>query len=222
MTKEDIKEISIKGLTLGLILFLSTLIELLINKDMHHLQIVGTFLIPIILGYCLLGMFIRWMVYRSTIRKEGFHLFTGVSIVYWIFMISAIFMAGAYFIPQVIRYIVVANIATLLLVWLLNCIYLKNIAKELNSSLAYYNRTLVEDLQEKPLTEDMFLEDIQNYCKKNHLSLEILEYGIPAKIKMNNVHYNVKLGQYYSMIGTLTYTLEFHNVVSEVNNNSNV
>jgi uncharacterized membrane protein len=221
MTKEDIKEISIKGLTLGLILFLSTLIELLINKDMQHLQIVGAFLIPIILGYCLLGMFIRWMVYRSTIRKEGFHLFTGVAVVYYIFMFSAIFTAGAYFIPQVIRYIVVANTATLLLVWFLNCVYLKNIAKELNSSLKYYNRTLVEDLQEKPQTEDMFIEDIKNYCKKNHLSLEILEYGIPAKIKMNNVTYIVKLGQYYSMIGTLTYTLEFHNVVSEVNNNSN-
>lgn len=221
MTKEDMKEVSIKGLFIGLILFLSTLIELLINKDMQHLQIVGTFLIPIILAYCLLGMFIRWMVYRSTIRKEGFHLFTGAAVVYWIFMFSAIFMAGAYFIPQVIRYIVVANTATLLLMWFLNCVYLKNIAKELNSGLAYYNRTLVEDLQEKPQTEDIFIEDIENYCKKNHLSLEILEYGIPAKIKMNNVLYIVKLGQYYSMIGTLTYTLEFHNVVSEVNNNMN-
>ncbi|MFL0269408.1 DUF4318 domain-containing protein [Candidatus Clostridium radicumherbarum] len=221
MTKEDMKEVSIKGLFIGLILFLSTLIELLINKDMQHLQIVGTFLIPIILAYCLLGMFIRWMVYRSTIRKEGFHLFTGAAVVYWIFMFSAIFMAGAYFIPQVIRYIVVANTATLLLMWFLNCVYLKNIAKELNSGLAYYNRTLVEDLQEKPQTEDIFIEDIENYCKKNHLSLEILEYGIPAKIKMNNVLYIVKLGQYYSMIGTLTYTLEFHNVVSEVNNNIN-
>lgn len=221
MIKEDMKEISIKGIALGLILFLSTLIELLINKDMQHLQIVGTFLIPIILGYCLLGMFIRWLVYRSTIRKEGFHLFTGASVVYWIFMFSAIFTAGAYFIPQVIRYIVVVNTATLLLVWFLNCIYLKNIAKELNSSLTYYNRTLVEDLQEKPQTEDIFIEDIENYCKKNHLSLEILEYGIPAKIKMNNVSYIVKLGQYYSMIGTLTYTLEFHNVVSKVDNNIN-
>jgi|GEM_PF-646316 len=221
MTKEDKKEISVKGLILGLILFVSTLIDLLINKDMQHLQIVGTFLIPIILGYCLLGMFIRWMVYRSTIRKEGFHIFSGAAIAYWIFMLSTIFMAGAYFIPQIIRYIVVANTAALLIIWFLNCVYLKNIAKELNSGLAYYNRTLVEDLQEKPHTEDIFMENIENYCKKNHLCLEILEYGIPAKIKMNNALYMVKLGQYYSVIGTLTYTLEFHNVVSKINNNFN-
>ncbi|MFL0248200.1 DUF4318 domain-containing protein [Candidatus Clostridium stratigraminis] len=221
MTKEDIREISIKGLSLGLILFLSAIIELLINKDMQHLQIVGTFLIPIILAYCLLGMFIRWMLYRSTIRKEGFHLFTGVAVVYWISMFSAIFMAGAFFIPQVIRYIVLANIATLLLIWFLNCIYMKSIAKELNYNLSYYNRTLVEDLQERPQTEDIFIEEIETYCKKNHLSLEIIEHGIPAKIKMNNVLYIVKLEQYYSMFGTLTYTLEFHNVVSEINNNIN-
>jgi hypothetical protein len=214
MTKEDRREITVKGLFLGLILFLSTLIDLLINKDMQHLQIVSTFLIPIILGYCLLGMFIRWMVYRSTLRKEGFHLFSGVAIVYWIFMLSIILMACAYFIPQVIRYIVVANVATLLLIWFLNFVYLKNIAKELNYGLAHNCRTLVEDLQERPQTEDMFMEEIQNYCKKNYLSFEILEYGIPAKIKMNNDLYIVKLGQYYSVVGTLTYTLEFHNVVS--------
>lgn len=221
MTKEDMREITSKGALLGLILFVSTLIDLLINKDMQHLQIVGTFLIPIILGYCLLGIFIRWMVYRSTIRKEGFQLFSGVAIVYLILMFSTIFMAGAFFIPQVIRYIVVTNIIVLLLVWFLNCVYLKNIAKELNSGLAHYNRLLVEDLREKPHTEDMFMEHIQNYCKKNHLSLEILEYGIPAKIKMNNILYMVKLGQYYSVVGTLTYTLEFRNIASQVNNNLN-
>lgn len=221
MTKEDIREIAVKGLFLGMILFVSTLIDLLINKDMQNLQIVGIFLIPIILGYCLLGMFIRWMVYRSTIRKEGPHLFSGAAIVYWILMLSTIFMAGSYFIPQVIRYIVVANTATLLLAWLLDCVYLRNIAKELNSGLSYYSRTLVEDLRERPQTEDMFMEEIKNYCKKNHVSLEILEYGIPAKIKMNNALYMVKLGQYYSVVGTLTYTLEFHNVVSQVDNNFN-
>lgn len=221
MTKEDRRDFTVKGLFLGLILFVSILIDLLINKDMQHLQIVGTFLIPIILAYCLLGIFIQWMVYRSTLRKEGVNLFSGAAIVYWIFMISTIFIAGAYFIPQVIRYIVVVNVATLLLVWFLNFVYLKNIAKELNSDLAYYSHTLVEDLKERPQTEDMFMEELENYCKKNSLSFEILEYGIPAKIKMNNVPYIVKLGQYYSVVGTVTYTLEFHNVVSQINNNFN-
>lgn len=216
MTKDDRREIAVKGLFLGLILFVSTLIDLLINKDMQHLQIVGTFLFPIIVGYCLLGMFIRWMMYRSTLRKKGSHLFSGPAIVYWIMILSAIFTAGAYGIPQVIRYIVVANIATLLLLWILDCLYLKNIAKELNSGLEYYSRTLVEDLPARPQTEDMFMGEIENYCKKNNLSLEIKEFGIPAKIKMNDTLYLVKLGQYYTLTGIIVYTLEFHNIVSKI------
>jgi hypothetical protein len=221
MTREDRIEIAVKGLFLGLILFVSTLIELLINKDMQHLLVLGTFLIPIILGYYLLGMFIRWMVYRSTIRKKGFHLFSGVAGVYWIMMLSTIFMAGAYFIPQVIRFIILANAATLLLVWLINCLYLKKIATEMNSGLEYYSSTLVEDLTARPQTEDMFMEEIENYCKKHNLSIEILEYGLPAKIKMDNTLYSVKLGEYYDIMGAIVYTLEFHNIVSKTSTSIN-
>jgi len=221
MTREDKKEIAVKGLFLGLILFVSTLIYLLIDMDMPNLRIVGTFIIPIIFGYCLLGMFLRWMVYRSTIRKEGFHLFSGTAIVYWIWILSTFFMVVAYWIPQIIRFIVLVNIATLLIVWLLNFIYLKNIAKELNSGLKYYSRTLIEDLPKKPQTEDMFMQEIENYCTKNHLSFEIINYGIPAEIKIDNTLYTVKLGQYYSVVGSPVYTLEFHNIASKVENRAN-
>lgn len=221
MTKEDRREITAKGLFLGLILFVSTLIYLLMNMDMLNLQIARTFFIPIIVGYCLLGIFIRWMVYRSTIRKKEFHLFSGFAIVYWIWIFSAFLMFISFWIPQVIRIIVLVNVAALLLVWLLNYIYLKNIAKELNSGLKYYSRTLIEDLPRKPQTEDMFMEEIENYCTRNHLSFEIINYGIPAEIKIDNTLYIVQLGQYYSMIGSLVYTLEFHNKVSQVENRAN-
>lgn len=221
MTKEDIREITLKGFLLGLILFVSTFIYLLINKDIQHLQIVWTFIIPIMVGYFLLGMFIRWMLYRSTVRTIEFHLLSGPSIIYWIWMIVLIIIVSAYWIPQVIRYIILANVGTLLLVWILDCLYLKSIAKELNSGLEYYSRTLVEDLPARPKTKDIFMDKIYTYCKKNHLSLEIIEYGIPAKIKMNNTLYTVKLGEYYTLMGSIVYTLEFHNVVSKVGNNSN-
>ncbi|WML32792.1 DUF4318 domain-containing protein [Clostridium sp. OS1-26] len=220
MTKEDRREITVKGLFLALILFMSMLIDLLILRDMQHLQVVGTFLIPIIAFYCLLGMFIQWMVYRSTLRKKEFHLLSGTAAIYWICMLSIIFMVCAHWVPQVIRYIVVANGAALLLVWFLDYLYMKKIANELNSGLEYYSRVLVEDLPARPKTEDMFMEEISNYCKKNHLSLEILEYGIPAKIKMNNIQYMVKLGQYYTLVGILVYTLEFHNMISKIKNSS--
>lgn len=220
MTKEDRREITVKGLFLALILFMSTLIDLLILRDMQHLQVVGTFLIPIIAFYCLLGMFTQWMVYRSTLRKKEFHLLSGTAAIYWICMLSTIFMVCAHWVPQVIRYIVVANVAALLLVWFLDYLYMKKIAKELNSGLEHYSRVLVEDLPVRPKTEDMFMKEIENYCKKNHLSLEIMEYGIPAKIKMNNTQYMVKLGQYYTLVGILVYTLEFHNVVSKVKNST--
>jgi hypothetical protein len=214
MTREDIKETVVKGLFLGMILFVSTLISLLISNDMQNLQIVRTFIIPILAAYCLIGIFVLWMRYRSTLRKRGSSLFSGPSIVYWIWILATIIMAGSYGIPQALRYIILTNTATLLIVWLLDCLYLKNIAKELNSGLGFYRLTLVEDLNSKPQTEDMFMKEIESYCIKNHLSLEVIEYGIPAKIKMNNNLYTVKLGQYYSIIGTIVYTLEFQNIVS--------
>lgn len=221
MTREDIKETIVKGFFLGLILFVSTLISLLISNDMQHLQAVGTFLIPILIAYCLIGMFILWMRYRSTIRKKGFSLFSGAAAVYWVGIFAAIFMAGSYGLPQFLRYIILANVATLLLVWLLDCLYLKNIAKELNSGLGYFRQTLVEDLESRPTTEDMFMKEIENYCIKNHLSLEIIEYGLPAKIKMDNTLYTVQLGQYYTIIGTIVYTLQFKNIVSRTTTSDN-
>lgn len=214
MTREDKREITVKGLFLGLILFVSALIVLLINQDMMHLQIVGVYLIPIIAGYALVGMFLRWMVYRSTLRNKEFHLFSGAAAIYWIWLLTILLAVCSYWIPQVLRYIVLANAAALLLVWLIDYLYLKNIAKELNSGLQYHRRTLVEDLSERPQTKDMFIKEIENYCRKNSLPLEIIEYGIPAKIKMNNILYQVQLGQYYTMLGTVTYTLEFHSIVT--------
>jgi len=221
MIKEDRDEIIVKGLFLALILFLSTLVNLLIQQDIQHLKIVSISLIPIIIGYCLLGMFIRWMVYRNALRREGPNIFSGSAIIYWIFMFSIIIMVCASFIPQFIRDTITVNVAALLLVWLLNYLYLKNIAKELNSDLEYYCRVLVEDLPRKPQTEDMFMEEIENYCKKANLSLEIIEYGIPAKIKMNNTLYMVKSGQYYTIMEGTVYTLEFHNMISSQMNKAN-
>lgn len=215
MMREDSTEIILKGFFLALILFLSTLINLLIQKDIQHLKAIDTFLIPIILGYCLIGIFIRWLVYRSTLLKDKSHIFSGAAAIYWIFIFTTIIMFCAALIPKLIRDIITVNVMILLLIWFLNYIYLKKIAKELNSGLKHYSRVLIEDLPEKPQTEGRFIGEIENYCNRNNLSLEILEYGIPSKIKMNNAVYIVKPGQYYNVMGGAVYTLEFHNIVSK-------
>jgi len=221
MIREDKIDIVTKGLFLGLILFISTIIYLLISRDMQNLKTVGTFLIPIVLCYALVGILIRWLVYRSALKKESSHLFSGVASYYWVWMLCIVFSVCAYFIPQAIRYIVLTNAGVLLLIWVLDYLYLKNIAKELNSGLKYHRVTLVEDLSSRPKTEDKFMEEIENYCKKNHLTLEVIEYGMPTKIKMDNTPYLVKLGQYYSMVGTVVYTLEFRSILSNAVSNEN-
>lgn len=215
MTREDRREITGKGLLLALILFVSTLLVLLINQDMMNLQTVGIYLVPIIAGYCLLGMFVRWLAYRSTLIKKDFHLFSGPAAIYWLQMLTIAIAVTACFLPQPLRYIILANAAALFLAWLTDYLYLRSVAKELNSGLQHHSRTMVEDLEERPQTVDMLMNEIENYCKKNRLTLEILEYGIPAKIKMNNTLYKVQLGQYYNLFGTATYTLEFHSMVTE-------
>ncbi|EHI98205.1 hypothetical protein CDLVIII_1513 [Clostridium sp. DL-VIII] len=214
MMKEDRVEIISKGLFLAVILFLSTVINLLIQRDIQHLKSIGTFLIPIILCYCLIGIFIRWIVYRNTLIKDGYHIFSGAAAIYWIFIFTAIIMFCAFLIPKFIRDIITVNVIILLLIWFLNYIYLKRIATELNSGIKHHSRVLIEDLPEKPQSEGRFIGEIENYCKRNNLSLDIIEYGIPSKIKMNNTMYVVKLGQYYDVMGGMVYTLEFHNIVS--------
>lgn len=215
MTNGEKKEIIINGLILGMILFLSTLFILLINIYIENFQVIWTFLIPIFVGYCLLGMFIRWMAYRSTLRKNGFSILSGTDIAHWILFFSTIFMVGAFSLPHFIRYVVVTNVLTLLLIWFLNCIYIKKISNELNTNMDYYRKAIVIDLSKKPETEEIFTKEIVNYCKKNHLSLEIIEYGIPSKIKLDNILYLVQLGQHFSVEGCIIYTLEFHNIVSK-------
>lgn len=214
MTKEDVKEIALKGLFLGLILFGSTLIYQLVIQNVKNLQIIGTYLIPFIVGYGVIGILLRWLLHLSTVKTQQFHLFSGPAAVYWIWMIGIVVILCAYLIPTAVREIVLVNSAALFLTWLIDYLYLKNIAKELNSGLGYFSRVLIEDLQAHPRTEDKFMDEIQSYCKKNNISLDIIEYGMPAKIKMNNKLYQVRLGQYYSLIGTLVYTLEFHNILS--------
>lgn len=215
MTKEDVKEIALKGLFLGLILFGSTLIYQLVIQNVKNLQIIGTYLIPFIVGYGVIGILLRWLLHLSTVKTQQFHLFSGPAAVYWIWMIGIVVILCAYLIPTAVREIVLVNSAALFLTWLIDYLYLKNIAKELNSGLGYFSRVLIEDLQAHPRTEDKFMEEIQSYCKKNNISLDIIEYGMPAKIKMNNKLYQVRLGQYYTLIGTLVYTLEFHNILSQ-------
>lgn len=219
MLKEDKIEILSKGLFLALMLFLSTIIYLLIQQDTQHLKIVGALLVPIILGYCVIGVFIQLIAYRNSLKAEVSPIFSGASIIYWIFLITTAVMLCASFIPQIIRDTITINIIVLFLVWLINYLYLKNIADELNSELGYSSQVLVEDLRERPQTEDIFMEEIKNYCKKNNLDLEIIWYGIPANIKMNDINYTVRLGEYYSILGNVVYTLEFHNTFSQTQNN---
>lgn len=215
MTKEDVKEIALKGLFLGLILFASTLIYQLVIQNVKNLQVIGAYLIPFIVGYGVIGILLRWLLHLSTVKTQQFHLFSGPAAIYWIWMIGIVVILCAYLIPTAVREIVLVNAAALFLTWLIDYLYLKNIAKELNSGLGYFSRVLIEDLQAHPRTEDKFMEEIQSYCKKNNISLDIIEYGMPAKIKMNNKLYQVRLGQYYTLIGTLVYTLEFHNILSQ-------
>ena len=68
---------------------------------------------------------------------------------------------------------------------------------------------LLEDLERKPRNADEFMECIASYCKKNALDLEVLQYGIPAKVKMGDELYEVKLVEYCSLSNGIVSALEF-------------
>ena len=68
---------------------------------------------------------------------------------------------------------------------------------------------LVVDLDEKPATMEAYFHEIEKYCEANHWNLEYIKKEKPALIRINGKKYAVKIGLYYTPIGTIVYTMTF-------------
>lgn len=67
----------------------------------------------------------------------------------------------------------------------------------------------LEDLDHRPRNEDEFMEQVENYCKRSGLAYEIIQYGMPAQVRLDEVRYFVKVSEYCSMASGIVPALEF-------------
>ena len=211
MWEERIKELG-KSVAIGFILFFSAVMSLMIRTDLVHLELFSKKLSLIVGIYVLGAVVIRWL-FSLEIMHRASVFFQGMSMVWWIFLFSFASGISVTVMPAYIHRIVLTNIVVLLCMLSGNYLYMRYIAKEMNRGDWKKGFVLVEDLKCRPKNEDEFMREICEYSRKNALELEIIWYGMPAKIKMGGELYEVKLTEYYNF-GGVNYALEF-TVVSE-------
>lgn len=208
MRKEECIEELLKSVKIGLVLFFSAVISLMLNHDMVHLELFSEKIFLIVGIYIGVVIIIRLMLSSKIIRKISF-LFSGAAIVWWSFLIYFIVSTISQFLVDYVRNIVIMHLAIALCAVLGNYLYMRYVSKELNEGEWKKKLVLLEDLEQKPRNEDEFMECIISYCKKNALDLEVFQYGIPAKVKMGDELYEVKLVEYCSLSNGIVSALEF-------------
>lgn len=208
MTKNEwFKDIG-KSIVIGLLLFFSAVLYLMLKKDMIHLHIFSENVIWLMGGYVVGIIGIRYICSMKSIKKLAV-LFQGEAIVWWILLGSLLWMDIVSLMPDYVRGIVFANVCVVMCIAAGNYIEMYFISKELNREDWKRGFVIVEDLPSKPRNEEEFFKSILCYCKKNALELEVLDYGMPAKIKMGGQIYDADVMEYCSLSDGIVYALRF-------------
>lgn len=199
------KENVMKGINIGFVLLISSILTLRLTNDIEGVIKVFNYFIPILIGYGLLGVLIQWIRNLPHKSSEGS---MGVGIYYWIFIIVIFISVIGNFIPDYIRYIILVNIVVLIALWIFDYILLGKVAKELNGEESHKYNTLLIDLKEKPRTKEEFFKVLEEYCISNKILLEYVEKDLPAIVKMNKNLNKVEIGYYFDVSGATIYTLK--------------
>lgn len=195
----------------GLIYFFSAVFSLMLNKDMLHLKLFSDNLFLISGIYIILALIIRF-IFSLEYIKSFLVMFKGPASLLWIFIIITILPLTNLILEPYMQHIAKIHIIITLLLIIGNFLYMRNISIKLNNGNWKHGFKLVEDLPCKPKNEDEFMQYIYNYCQKNSLEIEVIKYGMPAIIKLEDELNEVSLQSYLSMAGGIIYTLEFKNI----------
>lgn len=197
-----------KCIALGLTLFFSSVFVLLLTHDMVHLELFADKLFLIMGSYIGIVLVLRGISSLKIFHRIGF-LFSGASMIYWVGLFLLPVEVIGTFLDDYLRHILTANALVLTAVLIGNFFYIKYIADELNHGKWNKGFRLVEDIDQKPHGEDEFMQWIESYCRKNALDLEVLQYGIPAEIKMDGLTYRVEVTEYASVANGIVPAIEF-------------
>lgn len=199
--KEYIKNSIIYGSYLGFIIF-SIFMLLVFIMNIENV-VSNQSLAPIFFILSLtIGFFIIFFRNINQDIRYNYNILNGISGIYWIMIITFFIPVLSIITPFIFKLFINSTIVTILSMWFLEYLYLKNTANNLNtfnSSKKY--KTIYIELNKKINSVDEFLEELDRYCLQFE-NVEYISLGIPTKLKIDNVLYEADITEYYSIIGT--------------------
>ncbi|WP_300280284.1 DUF4318 domain-containing protein [Peptacetobacter sp.] len=199
--KEYIKNSIIYGSYLGFIIF-SIFMLLVFIMNIENV-VSNQSLAPIFFILSLtIGFFIIFFRNINQDIRYNYNILNGISGIYWIMIITFFIPVLSIITPFIFKLFINSTIVTILSMWFLEYLYLKNTANDLNtfnSSKKY--KTIYIELNKKINSVDEFLEELDRYCLQFE-NVEYISLGIPTKLKIDNVLYEADITEYYSIIGT--------------------
>lgn len=209
MSVDNLKECGLKGSFLGLVLMMSSLLVVSLTGDAAGMTMMLPYIPAVMAGYLLLGI-LCWLLHGRTPKEHSW--LSGAGVYYWMFLILIVVTVIASFLTETVRYVILVNILVLAALWIMEYVSLKKIADELNQGMPAGRSAVVVDLNEKPATLEAYFNEIEKYCAANKWELEYVKKEKPAQIRINGKSYRVKMGLYYTAIGTPVYTMTFSGI----------
>ena len=211
----EIKENIASGCVMGMILFISSVMVLGTSVPLEEIQLFISFLPAALILYLVLGIALNTFHHRNRKKKKKRYMFfTRVAefpLFSFVFFIVLLIILRT--VSYSIRLTVTVNIVTVVVIWF--CEYIKTVkaAKEMNENSACIGapsgRSLVEPLEERPENTEQFLAAITEYCRKNHIELEIITAERPAVVTLDGVYHLVSLVSLGWWFSGMVYCLKF-------------
>lgn len=200
--REVFWEIMFSGADLGMILFVGALMGLWLFSGRQGLEIVMDRLGLFFLIYLAAGFLLQFF---KRLPEMEISWLRGIAFMYWYYILEFILLLLAGLLPDYLRCMILSDAMVLFGRWAFNYLYAKRTANLLNKAKRGHN--LVIDLNDKPGTKEEFFSVLENYCIKNHLSLEYIKRDIPAVVKLDGVLHEVDLRYFYTYGGAM-YTMD--------------
>lgn len=206
MSVDNLKECGLKGSFLGLVLMVSSLLVVSLTGDTAGMTMMLPYIPVILAGYLMLGI-LCWLFHGRTPKEHSW--LSGAAVHYLLLLFVILVSVIASFLTETVRYVILVNALVLTVLWILEYVSLKKIADELNQGMPAGKSALVVDLNEKPAAMEDYFHEIEKYCAANKWELEYIKKEKPALVRINGKSYRVKMGVYYTPIGTPVYTMTF-------------
>ena len=199
--KEYFKNSIIQGSFLGFAIFSVYMVSVFLTHNENTLA--SQNLAPIMLASSILiGFFTILFRELNQDLRSTYHVLNGITGVYWIMMICVVISVVSALIPFIFKLFINSAVLTILAMWLLEYLYLKNISNSLNSSIsAKKNKTLYIEIDKKIETMEEFFEELNKYCSQFE-NVEYISMDLPALIRIDGVLYEADIVEYYSVVGT--------------------